>query len=621
MQLNIFLKHLEKNIDRKPEFYTLENKSRQRLNDLILDTEEHIRSIELRLLDFEYDSENTDNLLSIINILETIEKNASKNSLGIISEVAKLAQSTLNSFLMENKKLNSKCKDLLYDLTETLRSLISQISSAITENKRNFSLYYDARPIIKEIKTIDMEKTNKAFNIDDMEIYRNKRLGEILLDMDLISREDIKYTIIKQIEGDKRRIGEILLEDRGISPKILAKGMRRQSQSKTAFNTFSEQTIRIDAEKMDQFLDMVGELVIINNILIENPALQETVDENGKQSLNQLKRIINSLQRHSMSLRTLPLRNIFKKMSLIISEHGKKGNKSIDLKLQGEGTELDRTIVEELYIPILQLIINSCDHGIETPEQRIAWNKYPTGTIMLKACQKGSNIIIEIEDDGRGIDINKVRNKGIEKGLISQKQELTVEQILDLIFQPGFTTSKQITEFSGRGMGMEKVKNIINKLGGSINIKTIEKKGTSFLITLPTNLSIIEGLVVEVGTEKFIIPLSNILETFMIKKSDYNIIAGKSETVKMRQKTLSLLRLHKIFQINKAEKKAWNGVLIACEREKEMIAILVDRIIKKQEIVIKSIENIPAKITEIYGGGILGDGSVSLILDINNIKP
>lgn len=388
-----------------------------------------------------------------------------------------------------------------------------------------------------------------------------------------------------------------------------------------AMTGLKDSTLRVSTLKMDSLIDLVGELVVTQNMVVQNNVIKNSADKRLQQDVGQLKRITSNLQDLSMSLRMVPIKDTFQKMHRIVRDLARKSGKKIVLEVYGEETEIDRNMVDELYDPLVHMIRNNCDHGIEAPDVRRARGKNETGTITLNAYYKGGMVVIEVTDDGNGIDVNYIRKRALEKGLCKESDKLSEQDILNFIFASGFSTSETVTDVSGRGVGMDVVKRAITNLRGNIEIQTKVGKGTTFTLRLPLTLAIIDGVIVELGSEKYIIPTVSIKESLVVKKEQLNKIAGKGETVFIRNKVLPLIRVGHHFGIPDAVENPWEGLIIIVESDKQEAALLVDKMIDKQEIVIKSLGESLSKLEGIAGGAILSDGTVGLIIDVPTLLP
>ena len=377
-------------------------------------------------------------------------------------------------------------------------------------------------------------------------------------------------------------------------------------------------SIRVDTAKIDALINIVGEVVITQSMLGlvgENFSMDQLAQL--KRGLSQLERHTRDMQQSVMNIRMLPINFVFSRFPRLVHDISAKLNKKIDLKLVGESTEVDKAVVELINDPLVHLIRNSLDHGIEMPEDRIAAGKPEIGTIELKAYHRGGHIVIEIIDDGRGLDKNKLISKAIEKGLINENSILNDKQAFELIFMPGFSTAESVTDISGRGVGMDVVRKNIQALGGNIEILSELGKGTTISIHLPLTLAIIDGQSVAVGEETYIVPLVSIIESVNITEDMLNKVAGKGETFRLRNQYIPIIRMHEIFNVQPKNKiRANEGVIVVVERQGVLCGLFVDELLGPHQVVVKSLEANYRRVEGVSGATILGDGSVALILDV-----
>jgi two-component system, chemotaxis family, sensor kinase CheA len=377
--------------------------------------------------------------------------------------------------------------------------------------------------------------------------------------------------------------------------------------------------IRVDTAKLDGLIDLVGELVIAQSMVTQNSDLQAVASEQLARSLGQLRGISTELQRTALSLRMVPVRGTFQKMARLVRDLSGQVGKEIRLVLEGEETEVDRTLVEELGDPLVHMIRNAADHGIESPTDRVAAGKDPSGTITLRAFHKGGMVFLQIQDNGRGLSVSRIRGKAIERGLISAQESLTDREVLDLIFAPGFSLASTVTDLSGRGVGMDVVRRNIERLRGTIEIDSIEGRGTTFTIGLPLTLAIIEGLLVQVGDQRFVVPTLSVRESFRPLPSMLSVVQGRGEMVSVRGTLVPLLRLANHLHIPDAVTDPTQGIVMVLEAGQDCRCVLVDALVGKQEVVIKSLGETFQNQQEFAGAAILGDGRVGLILDTTSL--
>ena len=377
--------------------------------------------------------------------------------------------------------------------------------------------------------------------------------------------------------------------------------------------------VKVGTQKLDMLVDLVGELVITQSLIAQSPHLDANAKQALARSFSHLHRVTKELQRSTMSMRMVPIRATFQKMNRIVRDVAAKQNKRVQLILEGEGTELDRNIIEEIGDPLVHMIRNAVDHGLESPEEREAKGKPAEGRIVLRAFHQGGSIIIQIQDDGKGLNQERLFAKAVEKGLISSQAHLTEKEIFDLIFLPGFSTASTITDISGRGVGMDVVRQNIEKLRGKIEIESQPGKGSTFTIFMPLTLAIIDGLIVSVGPERYILPTLSVRESLRATSDMLSTVYGRGELVNVRGHFIPLLRLHELFDVEPEFRRIEDGVLVVVEFGRMTRCILADRLLGKQEIVIKSLGETFQDNRLVAGGAILGNGRVGLILNVANL--
>jgi two-component system chemotaxis sensor kinase CheA len=374
------------------------------------------------------------------------------------------------------------------------------------------------------------------------------------------------------------------------------------------------QTVRVATEKLDSLMDVVGELVIVQSQLIETAMGLGAAAGPLQRDIAQLGRIAKELQRTAMALRMIPIKPAFQKMERLARDLARDCGKRVDFTTEGEDTELDRTVVEEIGDPLVHMVRNALDHGLETPEERRALGKPETGAVCLRAFYQGSSVILELRDDGRGIDPAKILAKALRQGLVPAGTDLSREEIFELIFLPGFSTAEKVTSVSGRGVGMDVVKRNIERLRGRIEVSSEVGRGSVFQIKLPLTLAIIDGLVVRVGNDRFILPSTSVQMALRPTREAIVTIQG-GEVLDHNGRLLPLHRLGRRFGIEARAQDPWDGIVVIVESSGKVCALLVDEMVTKQEVVIKSLGAFMQNLPGVSGGAILGDGNIALILD------
>ena len=376
-------------------------------------------------------------------------------------------------------------------------------------------------------------------------------------------------------------------------------------------------SVRVGIDKIDSLIDLVGELVITQSML---DPFREDFDmsrlEHLRQGLAQLARHTRALQESVMGIRMLPIGSVFNRFPRLVRDLSNKLGKQVKLDLVGEQTELDKTVLEKIGDPLVHLVRNAIDHGLESPERRRAAGKGDTGTLRLEAFHRGGSIVVEVSDDGAGLNRQAIINKAIQRGLIASGDNLGDDAVAELIFQPGFSTAAATTDLSGRGVGMDVVRRNVVDLGGTVSIGSTEGKGTVFTITLPLTLAIIDGLTAAVGEERYIVPLVSIVESVQLRADAIRSVAGGGELFRFRDGYLPVIRLHEVFGIPGARTTIDEGLVVVVEGEGSRVGLFIDELIGQQQAVVKSLEANFRRVNGISGATILSDGSVALIVDV-----
>jgi len=380
-----------------------------------------------------------------------------------------------------------------------------------------------------------------------------------------------------------------------------------------------QNTVKVDTRKLDNLVNMVGELVIAQAILGADPALLRVADERLTRRLAHVKRITSDLQRDTMAMRMVPIRQTFQKMSRLVRDLARKFDKPCTLALAGEDTELDRKVVELITDPLMHMMRNTIDHGVETAAARRAAGKPPTAELRLSARHRAGFIVVEISDDGAGLDTERILARAREQGLVAHNAELTDAEIHELIFRPGFSTADQVTELSGRGVGMDVVRRNIDGLRGRIDIQTVRGAGTTFAIQLPLTLAIVDGIVLGVGADRFVIPTFAVRESLRPLPQHVQTLQGRPCMVQLRDRLIPLLHLGEVFGVPGARQRISEGTVVVCEDNGRCVALAVDELLGKQEVVIKALGEMFRAVRGIAGGAILGGGRSGLILDTGGL--
>jgi two-component system chemotaxis sensor kinase CheA len=402
-----------------------------------------------------------------------------------------------------------------------------------------------------------------------------------------------------------------------LAPALVERGTPERKPVRT---TGSSNSIRVDIEKVDALINMVGELVITQSMLSQYSGdFGARALEKLREGLLQLERNTRELQESVMSIRMMPIGVSFNRFPRLVRDLSSKLGKQVNLQLSGEQTELDKTVMEKIGDPLIHLVRNALDHGIEYPEVRLAAGKPATGTLMLKAFHEGGSIVIEIGDDGAGLDTDRIIAKARDRGIAGAQDQLSTEQIHELIFAPGFSTAEAVTDVSGRGVGMDVVRRNIRDLGGIVEVSSSPGRGSTFRVRLPLTLAILDGQLVCVGDQIYIVPIVSIIESLQIMPGSLSSIAAHQQVYHLRDEYIPILQLHEVFNVKPKAQEITDGLLMIVEDEGRKIGLFVDELLAQQQIVIKSLQNNFRRIEGISGATILGDGTVALIVDIGGL--
>ncbi len=592
-------KEVEKPAPQVPE-RELSEEDVQILTDFVAESMENLESIEVSLVDLEEDPTNQETINAIFRPFHTIKGVSGFLSLNKINRLSHSTENLLDSARQGEFKINDAIVDTVLSSVDALKQMVTNVENALSSNDPNIEGDIDIAPIIEKVEAA------KQVAIDG-----NVPLGERLIEKGALKDDDLEKGLEKQKTEPGKKIGAILIEDKATESKEVISALRDQKRT-----GLTDLQVKVDIKKLDNLIDLTGELVISQSMLRQNTHIQSINDQQLHQNFSQLNQIVSSLQKTTMSMRMVPIKSTFQKMVRLVRDLARSTGKKVSLEMSGEETEIDRNVVDELYEPMVHMIRNAIDHGLETPDERKTAGKSEKGAVQLRAYHKGGNIVIEIEDDGKGLNKERILEKALASKLIEKDAAMTDSEIFQLIFHPGFSTAQKITDVSGRGVGMDVVKKGIEKLHGRVDIQSQEGKGTTVVISLPLTLAIIEGMLIRVGSERYIVPTMAILESFRPKKEDYFTVKGKGEMVMARGNLIQMIRLDRLFKVDGDAVDPWDGLVVVVENKEEQRGLLLDELLGQEEIVIKSLGEALKRTKGLAGGAILGDGRVGLILDI-----
>ncbi len=572
------------------------------LQDFVSEAREHLATIESGLLKIEETPNDSQPIHSVFRSFHTIKGLAGFLELGPIQELSHEVETVLDMARNSEIQMGSEVIDVVLASADYLSHSVSAVEQGLRGNpvvfRSNESLLQRVRTLIN-IETKSVEKSGS--------------------DLSTVEGAGINYSEIAAASTDQSTSMATVPHPptSGIAPDA---GETRDAPVVASSNGDSANlVIRVETAKLDHLLDMVGELVIAQSMVRHDPTLGNVENVRLQAHLAHLNRITEEVQKTTMTLRMVPIGNLFQRMKRLVRDVARKAGKQAELEIVGEETELDKTVVDGLADPLMHMVRNALDHGIEPMTERHAAGKPAVGKVCLKAYHQGGHMLIEIADDGRGLDKEKILAKARQKGIITPGAHLPDSEIFQLIFEPGFSTAEKVTDISGRGVGMDVVKRNIEKMRGRVDIQSARGVGSRFLIRLPLTLAIIDGLIVGVGTQRYVIPIFAVTEMFRPTPSMLSTIKNKYEMVTVRGRLLPIVRLYKKFGVTPKSQDPCNSLFIVSECDGVRFCLMVDEFIGKQEVVIKNLGQCFKDIPGVAGGAILGDGRVGLIVEMAGV--
>jgi two-component system, chemotaxis family, sensor kinase CheA len=554
---------------------------------------ELLQDIEQGILVLEDNPTDAATVDSIFRAFHTFKGGAGFLRLEALRDLAHDLESLLDAVRRSELGITSEIIDLILDGADALKHFTQEIGSQIQGTNPSAPILVPTREVIRRVRSV--------------------LRGEPAL-VSALPDKGAQFEVVEAPE-----VLSCPAENSETSAAPKHRSTRASISRESVATTPSTGFVKLDTGKLDNLVDIVGELVIAQSMVVQNPDVQKISSLQLVRCLRQLSRITTELQRNAMSLRMVPIRGMFNKMNRLVRDLASQQQKHVQLVLEGEETELDRNIVEKLSDPLVHMIRNAVDHGLEDPTNRITNGKPEIGTIRLSASHQRGGIVIRIQDDGRGLDRERVLAKAVDQGLVKTDANMTEPEIFSLIFLPGFSTAEKVTDLSGRGVGMDVVRRNIEDLRGKIEIQSVPDQGTTFTILLPLTLAIIDGLLVGVGGDRYIIPTLSIRESFRPRPGMVSTVHEQGEIVSVRGRQTPVLRLGRYLGTTSSVVNPEDGIIVVVESGDAARGLLVDELIGKQEVVIKSLGGVFEQQNILAGGAVLGDGWVGLILDVDTL--
>ena len=580
--------------------------------DIFLEeSDEFLDSIEVCLVDWEEHKDDSTLLDSIYRSFHSIKGNAGFANLIEIAKTAHLLEDLLDETRKGRLVLSREISDAFFDGVDVIKDMVSAVKVAVRDSSQPVYHTEIVETLRKRISLfLDLAEQGSEGNTPNV---HETHVGDILVREGKISEDTLDEALEKQsLEKQMIPIGEMLVEEHAVTRRDVRDAIKIQS----TFETHPvEKNVRVDTEKMDLLIELVGELVISQSMIANDPVVVNEKGEKFRKTMSQLARITQSLQSVSMSMRMVPIGSTFQKMKRIVRDYATKHDKKINLLFEGESSEIDRNMVDELYDPLMHIVRNSCDHGIESAEERREKGKAEIGTLKLKAEHGSSKVIITISDDGKGLDRIKILEKARERGLEFDEDNLDENAIDNLILMPGLSTADTVTDVSGRGVGMDVVRKVVEKMRGTISISSRKDQGTTLVLQLPLTTAIIDGILVSVSGEIFVIPTVSVRQMQGHDRNKITTITGKVETVVFMDELIPVMYLNAYYGLPDADEET-SQVMVVVEDSGVFVGLIVDALLGKQEVVIKSVGAQFNDIEGISGCAILGSGQLGMIIDV-----
>jgi len=587
-------------IDNTPVALAADSEMGENLNDFLCESREHIANSEHALLALEKTPGDKELINTVFRAFHTIKGVAGFMNFGPIVSLAHSAEYLLDSARNDKVALNSQYLSIIFKTCDLMGQMIRVFEGGTPPTNGQLKALID-----------QLERAVKG----DLASASSTVVPTV---HPVVSAAPVLAKAIASSPGAPTAAGStVSATPAGMAAAPPAPG----TPAAAAGMKRADQTVKVSTGRMDMLVDMVGELVIAQQMVAQDPCVRGLNEQRVQRNLTMVGKIIRDLQEVSMSLRMVPVKATFQKMARLVRDVSAKASKHITLHTEGEDVELDRNVVEEIADPLVHMIRNSCDHGVEPADVRRAAGKQEAGNIWLRAFHSGGSIVIEIEDDGKGLDRARILAKAVEKGIYTPDRpvaDIPDSEVFNLVFLPGFSTAEKVTDLSGRGVGMDVVRRNIDALRGKVDIRSTAGKGTVFSMRLPLTMAIIDGMVVRVGKQRYVIPTLSIERSFRPKSDEVHTVVGKGELAMVRGSLLPIFRLREVLGHERDDSGA-GDLLIVVESQDARACLAADEIIGQQQVVIKTLGQATQSIRGVSGGAILGDGRVALILDIDGI--
>jgi two-component system chemotaxis sensor kinase CheA len=592
--------------------YMPKNLDMDLMAEFINESTDLIQNAEEALLSLEHDPGDVEAVGKVFRAFHTVKGTSAFLELSLIAEFGHHAETLLSRVRDGEIRYSGGYADLSLQGLDMIKTMVEAVKRALGGEPLRKPTGYD--------KLLAVLKNPEAAGISEEQEAPSARIGDILVSQGKVDRGQIEQALS---EHPDEKLGVALVKSQAASVADVGQALRTQNQMRGGGHVV-EASVRVSTQRLDRLIDMVGELVIAHSMVAQDPRVLDGRSHGLAKKVVHTTKIVRELQNISMSMRMVELKATFSKMARLVRDVSRKLGKNVNFITEGEDTEIDRNLVDIINDPLLHMVRNAVDHGVETPEERRAAGKPEQGTVKIAAFHSAGSVVVEISDDGKGIDRAVIIAKGKERGLISNAPDfddrsLTDRDVFNMIFEPGFSTAKIVTDVSGRGVGMDVVKRNIELLRGQVEIKAELGRGSVFKMSLPLTLAIIDGMVIRVGREIYVIPTISIIRSVKPAPGGVSSVFGQGEMLQLQGNLIPLYRMSQIYGIADAQDDLNEAIVVVVEDEGRRSGLVIDELVGRQQVVIKSLGETMQNIPGISGGAIMPDGRVGLILDVGGL--
>ncbi len=605
----------------KSEPLVLKDNETEFVKGFVEEAAEHIEAIEGAVLEVERSPDDAEKINDLFRPFHTIKGMAGFLNLRDVNCLTHEVETLLDQGRKGDRKITPGLIDLVFDVVDILQAQVGAISGYLVDPQGDTVPQPPVEDMICHLRRVVAGKIDPTGRRPEAGSAALKT-GENLVEQGAVAKEAVDFALERQKSGlTDKKTGEILIDDQAVTPRQVSQAIRPQAQASAAAKTQgsapADLSVRIDTGKLDTLVDMVGELVIAQTLVSTNGTVSD--EPRLSKDVSQVTKIVRDVQEVAMGMRMVPIGPTFQRMARLVRDVSRKAGKTVELHITGEDTELDKNVIQQIGDPLVHMVRNAVDHGVESPEDRQQAGKETTGHVHLSAFHHGGNIVIEIRDDGKGLDRDKLIAKGIEKGIITSGDDLTDQQAFGLVFAPGFSTAEKVTDISGRGVGMDVAKRNIEQLRGRVEITSEKGKGSTFTIRLPLTLAIIDGMIIGVAGERFIVPTINIEQSLRPLPEHITSVQHRAEVLQVRGELVPLIQLGELFGL-KGRVDPCEAMVVIAQSDDRRVGIVVEELIGQQQVVIKTLGERFKKLRGISGAAILGDGRIGLILEMSGLE-